>query len=130
MHTSNTEQNTEMTDQSLRKKLAAIEHERWADWQKWVHKQLVVHEDKDGKPHWCLPPEAIDAWEAQIATSYENLSEREQASDMEQVERYWPLIKGYIETNYIEKLTPETKKRKCSDVHPDLETDAHGGFHE
>lgn len=26
--------------------------------------------------------------------------------------------------------TSETKKRKCSDVHPDLQTDAHGGFHE
>ncbi len=27
-------------------------------------------------------------------------------------------------------LTPETKKRKCEDVHPDLQTDAHKGYHE
>ena len=76
----------------LREKLAAIEHERWADWQKWVHKQLVVHDDPDGKPHWCLPPEVIDAWEAQIATPYSNLSEKEKDSDREQVDRYWHLI--------------------------------------
>jgi hypothetical protein len=29
--------------------LAAIEHERWADWQKWVHKVSELHQDENGR---------------------------------------------------------------------------------
>lgn len=73
-------------DKELREKLAAIEHERWADWQKWVHKVL-----REANPS----PEIgdiLERWDRQIETPYEKLSEREKASDMEQVDRYWQLI--------------------------------------
>lgn len=73
----------------LREKLAAIEHERWADWQKWCHK--VLREN-------CPSPElekVLERWDTQIATPYEQLTDREKASDMEQVDRYWPLIDTY-----------------------------------
>ena len=73
-------------DKELREKLAAIEHQRWADWQKWVHKVL-----REANPS----PEIgdiLERWDRQIETPYEKLSDREKASDMEQVDRYWPLI--------------------------------------
>lgn len=75
----------------LREKLAAIEHERWADWQAWCHKVINEH----GNPS----PETFDVmqrWERQIATKYADLSDVEKASDMEQVDRYWHLIEAYI----------------------------------
>lgn len=73
-------------DKELREKLAAIEHERWADWQKWVHKVL-----REANPS----PEIgdiLERWDRQIETPYEKLSEKEKDSDREQVDRYWQLI--------------------------------------
>jgi hypothetical protein len=35
----------------------------------------------------------------QIATKYEDLSPDEKKSDMEQVDRYWPLIQEYVGTH-------------------------------
>lgn len=80
-------------EQALREKLAAIEHERWSDWQAWCHK--VLREQ--------LNPEGLDnalegvlaRWDRQISTNYADLTDDEKASDMQQVDRYWPLIEAY-----------------------------------
>lgn len=68
--------------------LAAINHERWSHW------QLYMHSKGDRLPDGALvlPAELVAYWEAQIATSYANLSEAEKLSDREQVRRYLPLI--------------------------------------
>lgn len=85
-------------DNELREQLAAIEHERWGDWQKYMHSQggqppLWDDEAKEtAKNGLWFSREQIDRWRKQINTPYEQLSEREQASDMEQVDRYWPLV--------------------------------------
>lgn len=81
---------TKTNEDNLRQQLAAIEHERWADWQNWVHK--VYLEGDFG--------EAMLRWQKQIATPYAALLDKEQLSDMEQVDRYWPLIQDYINQNY------------------------------
>ncbi len=76
----------------LFEQLAAIEHERWADWQKYLH-------SKCSEPNvwWCagaliIPAELVAQWERQIATPYADLSEHEKESDRKQVRRYWELI--------------------------------------
>jgi len=92
----------------LREKLAAIEHERWSDWQAWVHSQGHIYEDKLGKSL-VLPWEVVERWNKQILTSYKHLSDKEKASDMEQVDRYWPLIEEYI-TQLISEAKPEKIK--------------------
>ena len=74
------------TKKEFKEKLANIEHQRWADWQKWCHK--VLREN-------CPSPElekVLERWDKQIATDYKDLTEKEKDSDREQVERYWPLI--------------------------------------
>lgn len=74
----------------VRAKLAAIEHERWSDWQVWCHK--ILREN-------CPSPElekVLERWDRQIATPYDQLSDSEKASDMEQVDRYWPIILDLI----------------------------------
>ena len=71
-------------------KLAAIEHERWADWQKYMHSKCV---EADGEGMFvCFPATDYRHWERQIETAYAYLSEKEKDSDREQVDRYWPLL--------------------------------------
>jgi len=73
-------------NKELFEKLAAIEHERWSDWQRWCHR--ILREN-------CPSPElekVLARWDKQIATSYSELSEQEKDSDREQVKRYWDLL--------------------------------------
>lgn len=69
-------------------RLAAIEHERWASWQRYVHD----HCDRQEDGSLVIPAELATRWEAQIATPYGGLSEQEKQSDREQVNRYLPAI--------------------------------------
>jgi hypothetical protein len=84
------------TQDDLKEQLAAIEHERWADWQRWVHDVYY----KKGRPFEV----AIKRWEVQIKTPYAQLSEAEKQSDRDQVERYWPLIENLITKARLEEL--------------------------
>jgi hypothetical protein len=83
-------------DGELREKLAAIEHERWSDWQKWCHKVLAENMPSDVFQDYVWP--ILIRWEKQADTAYKDLSDSEKASDMEQVDRYWPLIKAKVES--------------------------------
>jgi hypothetical protein len=89
-----------MTQQSWREvtieKLAAIEHERWADWQKYCHSKMIRVGDgmHSGKLAMDIGDES--RWEKQINTPYSELSEAEKQSDRDQVMRYWPLIDSLL----------------------------------
>jgi len=72
----------------LFEKLAAIEHERWADWQKWMHEQC----SELACGELVIPKYLVARWERQIATPYDQLSEREKEADRDQVRRYWGLV--------------------------------------
>lgn len=98
-------------DGELREKLAAIEHERWSDWQRWMHSKFVEHSNGKGE-YICLPVELFRRWERQIETPYASLSDGEKASDMEQVDRYWHLIKEYGIQERIDELE-RNKQKVC-----------------
>jgi hypothetical protein len=72
----------------LREQLAAVEHERWAHWQQYMHS--VCTRQPDGSL--LIPAALVRRWERQIATPYDQLPEQEKRSDREQVDRYWGLI--------------------------------------
>lgn len=72
----------------LFEKLAAIEHERWAAWQQYMHSRCSSWPDGT----LTIPSELVRQWERQIATDYADLSESEKESDRDQVRRYWGLI--------------------------------------
>jgi hypothetical protein len=99
-----TSQGTDSGYKELREKLAAIEHERWSDWQKWCHQVIREH----GKPS-DETDYVLGRWDRQIATKYEDLSYEEKASDMEQVDRYWPLILELIATERRKAAIEEHK---------------------
>ena len=68
--------------------LASIEHQRWADWQKYVHSKLIRGNST------CMEMHIDDYkhWERQIQTNYCDLSEKEKESDRGQVRRYLPIF--------------------------------------
>lgn len=68
--------------------LAAIEHERWSHWQRYVHEE--GNREEDGSV--TIPAELVKRWEVQINKSYDELSEDEKESDREQVRQYIPTI--------------------------------------
>lgn len=88
----------------LMEKLAAIEHERWSDWQAWCHKVLREQLNPNGVNNDL--EDVLKRWDKQIATPYDKLSEQEKWSDREQVMRYWPLIQEWVTT--AAKNSPET----------------------
>jgi len=85
-----------MTADDLMERLAAIEHERWADWQSYLFARCgpsPIEADPDARLIW-----GVDArhWQRQIDTPYDQLSEAEKQSDREQVMRYWPLLVEFV----------------------------------
>jgi len=68
--------------------LAALEHARWAHWQRYVH--ASGQNMPDGSI--IIPPILVHRWEAQISKTYSQLTESEKESDREQVRKYLPLI--------------------------------------
>lgn len=79
---------------SLLERLAAIEHERWARWQKYLHEKGVKQPDGS----LLIPAELVERWERQIETPYAELTEIERESDREQVRAYLPVIKGALKS--------------------------------
>ena len=71
----------------LYEQLAEIEHDRWADWQKYMHSKCLI-----GQYGAVIPIDLFNRWERQIQTPYDELSEEEKQSDRKQVDRYWNLI--------------------------------------
>lgn len=64
--------------------LSALEHDRWAHWQNYLHSKCK--ENDDGSL--TIPKELVEKWNAQIQTSYSDLTEKEKESDREQVMKY------------------------------------------
>jgi hypothetical protein len=62
----------------LRERLAALEHEQWAHWTRY----LLDH----------LTPENVERWRRQIDTPYEQLSEAEKQSDREWADRVLEIV--------------------------------------
>jgi len=79
----------------LIEKLAAIEHQRWAHWQRYLHSQCL--ENDDGSL--TIPADLVKKWNKQIDTDYFSLTESEKDSDREQVMKYLPLLNSSTLTN-------------------------------
>ena len=77
---------------ALIEELAAVEHTRWAHWQRYLHNQC--ERLPDGRL--VIPSDLARRWEEQIKTPYDRLSDREKESDREQVERVLPILARYF----------------------------------
>jgi hypothetical protein len=77
-----------LADDDLLETLAALEHDRWSHWQRYLHDQCR-HQDNGSL---VIPAELARRWSRQASTAYQDLSEEEKESDREQVSRYLPVI--------------------------------------
>ncbi len=82
----------------LMEKLAAIEHDRWGDWQGYMFGRCKPLLNAGGVDTGDLIIDKEDAerWQRQIDTHYAELSEPEKQSDRDQVDRYWDLIPHWV----------------------------------
>jgi hypothetical protein len=74
----------------LRDELAAIEHDRWAHWQRYIHAQCRADAGEAGAL--VIPAKLVEQWSWQADTRFSDLTEAEQDSDREQVDRYLPFL--------------------------------------
>lgn len=76
-----------MTDSHKKRKaleaLAALEHERWSHWQRYLHEQCESNSDGS----LTIPADLVNRWKRQMATPYQLLQEKEKKSDREVVSR-------------------------------------------
>ena len=81
--------------EAVLERLAAIEHERWAHWQRYIHSR--AEQLPDGSM--VIPADLVARWSKQIETPYEALTAEERESDREQVRRYLPEIVEALTTS-------------------------------
>jgi len=72
----------------LVERLAAVEHERWSHWQRYMHTMAVRQPDGS----LLVPAELVSRWERLMNTNYTELNEKEKESDREQVRKYLPIL--------------------------------------
>ena len=92
----------------LYERLAEVEHERWADWQKYIMSDVfkIVNNEYDIITL-SMPIKQWEEWERLVNTRYKKLTDKEKNSDREQVDRYWHLIEYHIR-----RRLPTKKRRK------------------
>ncbi|WP_422117824.1 hypothetical protein [Brachybacterium sp. UNK5269] len=73
--------------------LAAVEHERWAHWQSYLHNQCSRQPDGS----LLMPAHLVQRWQRQIETPYAKLSEEERASDREQAIEYLSALRTSVD---------------------------------
>lgn len=83
-----TEKLKQHIDQPMIEILAAVEHDRWADWMAWVFKNGYWNEDGT----FTIEKVKAERWQRQCLTDYKELSEEEKRSDRREVLRYIELL--------------------------------------
>ncbi|MEN8342596.1 hypothetical protein ABFP02_12775 [Acinetobacter baumannii] len=64
--------------------IAAVVHEVWSHWQKYLHSQCIKQSDGSLK----IPKDLVSQWNKQINLKYDQLTESEKNSDIEQAFKY------------------------------------------
>lgn len=78
--------------EDAREELSAIEHERWAHWQAYMHSKCKKQPDGS----LIIPADLVETWERQIHTVFNDLSDKEKQSDREQVDKYIPFLINFL----------------------------------
>ncbi len=72
--------------------IAAVEHERWSHWQKYLHAQCTPNPDGS----LTIPAAEVQRWSLQMETAYADLTEAEKDSDREQAREYLAALRDAL----------------------------------
>ena len=77
--------------ESLRERLAALAHDQWSGWQRYMFKKCTLNEDGTV----TIPAWAVERWQRQMSTPYSQLPESERESDRRQADRVLAVIEQH-----------------------------------
>jgi hypothetical protein len=75
----------------LRERLAALEHDQWAGWLKYLFEKST--ESNDGRVE--IPASLVARWKRQMKTPYFDLPENEKESDRAEADKVLSAIQAY-----------------------------------
>lgn len=81
-----------LASEDLLEAISAVEHERWAHWQRYLHEQCRV----DAEGNLIIPADLARRWSRQLNTAYEDLDESEKASDRDQASTYLKVLSDLL----------------------------------
>lgn len=73
----------------LREKLAALAHEQWSGWMRYLFSKGTFNPDNST---WTMPMWAVKRWVRQMQTLYANLSENEKDNDRTEADRMIKIV--------------------------------------
>ena len=80
-------------------KLSDIEHDRWCNWQRYLHSCCINNEDGS----LTIPKILVERWEYEINTKYNNLPDNIKESDRKETYKIIPIIDEYLKHQLEEK---------------------------
>jgi len=89
-------------NQELIEQLAALSHEQWSGWMKYLFSVSGVDIDKETH----IPREYTLRWLRQMDTPYAELSEIEQKSDRKEAERMLEVVTKWMNANGLVLFKP------------------------
>ena len=76
----------------LQQDLAAEAHAQWSHWMKYLFTCGTLNVDGS----FTIPADKVERWQRQMNTDYSGLSEKEQISDIEMVNRYLAILGEHL----------------------------------
>ena len=103
-----------------REQLAALAHEQWAGWMRY----MFTRGDHRASGDWHVPWEWVERWQRQMNTPYEHLGNGEQESDRKEADRVLALVEDLvvtarasvrvIEDRHYGRMPAEVEKAFCA----------------
>ncbi len=90
----------------LREQLAALAHERWTEWMKYLFEKSLDSENGSIE----IPSLFVARWKRQMSTSFFDLPENEKESDRAEADKILQVIQSIDARNHIIRSAQQTKK--------------------
>lgn len=87
-----------MKRESIREKLAALCHDQWCGWMKYLFGKCEILPNGDKGDLAVIPEWAVQRWRRQMETIYSELPEKEKESDRTEADRFFSMLSDLANT--------------------------------